>query len=440
VAEQRVVIKGGRIVDPANRVDRIGDLVIEIGCIASIEPEGKAKVGSDDRVFDAMDCIVCPGLIDPHVHLREPGGEQAETIASGAGAAVEGGFTTVCCMPNTTPTLDHAASVKFVYRQSKEARLARVFPVGAITKKREGQELAEVGLMSEAGAVAFSDDGDVVESPGVMRKALQYVKLTGKTIMQHCQEPSLTKGSVMNAGPTAIRLGLTGWPALAEEIIIERDIRLNRDIGCRYHVQHLSCAGSVDLVRKAKADGQPITAEVSPHHLLLTDETCDGYNTMAKVNPPLRSQKDVDALRAGVADGTITILATDHAPHTKESKLLEFDAAPFGIIGLETALALYVMALVETGVIDWPKLIEMMTINPARLCSLDDEPHQLGTLTPGRFADVTIIDPNETWTIDDTAFAGKSTHTPFKGWTVTGRAVATLVGGRVKIDRHGRSE
>ncbi|MBL1216391.1 MAG: dihydroorotase [Planctomycetes bacterium] len=432
----RLIIKGGRVIDPANGVDSTGDVVIEAGAFASVG--GSADVGKGDRVFDASGCIVCPGLIDPHVHAREPGGEEAETIATCAAAAVEGGFTSVCCMPNTEPALDHAASVKFVYRQSKEARRARVFPVGAVTKGREGSELAEVGLMSEAGAVGFSDDGTVVASAGVMVKALKYLAMVDRALMQHCQEPTLTSNSVMNSGPMAVRLGLMGWPAVAEEVIIERDIRLNRRIGCSYHVQHVSCAGSVELVRAARADGQPVTAEASPHHLLLTEDMCDGYNTMAKVNPPLRRQADVDAIRAGVADGTITILATDHAPHAKELKALEFDAAPFGMVGLETALGLYVKALVEPGLIDWPKLIEMMTINPARLCRLEGLPHQLGTLTVGRQADVTVIDPAESWQIDESVFAGKSSNTPFMGWDVTGRAVGTFVGGRTKLDRHGR--
>lgn len=433
----RLIIKGGRVIDPAHGIDTNGDVVIEDGCFASVG--GSADVGQGDRVFDASDCIVCPGLIDPHVHAREPGGEEAETIATCTAAAVEGGFTTVCCMPNTQPALDHAASIKFVYRQSKEARRARVFPVGAVTKGRQGTELAEVGLMSEAGAVGFSDDGTVVASAGVMVKALKYLAMIDRALMQHCQEPTLTGNSVINSGPTAVRMGLIGWPAVAEEMIIERDIRLNRRIGCSYHVQHVSCAGSVDLIREARADGQPVTAEATPHHLLLTEEMCDGYNTMAKVNPPLRRQSDVDAVRAGVADGTITILATDHAPHSKELKALEFDAAPFGMVGLETALGLYVKALIEPSLIDWPRLIGMMTINPAMLCRLDGLPHQLGTLGIGRQADVTVIDPLESWEIDERVFAGKSSNTPFIGWKVTGRAVGTFVGGRMKLDRHGRS-
>lgn len=436
----RLIIRNGRIIDPANNIDKTGDLVVEYGKIVSVGSTAEIQPEKKDSVFDAEGCIVSPGLIDPHVHFREPGGEEAETIASGATAAVEGGFTTVCCMPNTTPALDHVASIKFVYRQSKEARKARVFPVGAITKQRAGEELAELRLMAEAGAVGFSDDGDVIESPGLMFKALQYLAMTGNVLMQHCQEPSLTRGSVMNSGSMAIRLGLVGWPALAEELIIERDLRLNKKIGCRYHVQHVSCAGSVDLIRQAQAAGQNITAEVTPHHLLLTDEWCDGYNTLAKVNPPLRSDSDIQALRAGIADGTISILATDHAPHMRELKALEFDAAPFGMIGLETALGLYVKALIETNTIDWPKLIEMMTINPARMCGINGMPHQLGTLSVGRVADITIIDPAEQWTIDESVFAGKSSNSPFIGWEVTGRAIATIVGGRFKIDRHCRLE
>jgi len=432
-----LLIKNGRIIDPATDRDEIGDILIEGGNISTIETDISIQDQSIP-VFDASDCIVCPGLIDPHVHLREPGGEESETIASGATAAVNGGFTTVCCMPNTNPTIDHAALVKFIYRQSKEARKARVFPVGAVTMGRKGEGLAEMGLMKAAGAVAFSDDGDCVASASLMRKALQFIEMTGKVMMQHCQEPTIaTSSSVMNAGTKATQLGLVGWPALAEVMIIERDIRLNRGINCPYHVQHVSCAESVDLIRAAQADGQPVTAEAAPHHLLLTEEACDGYNSLAKVNPPLRTPNDIKAIRAGIADGTITILATDHAPHTRESKSLEFDAAPFGMVGIEIALPLYTKALIESGILDWPQMLAMMTINPAKLCRLDDV-HQLGYLGIGTTGDITIIDPTQQWTIDSSKFVGKSVNTPFDGWDVTGRAVATIMGGRVELDRDSR--
>ena len=423
-------ITNGRIIDPASGLDKTGDIVINDGRVVQVG--GKAKPSKGAMVIDARERIVTPGLIDPHVHLREPGKEEAETIASGAAAAVSGGFTTVCCMPNTTPALDHPAMIDSVYRRAELAGQARVFPVAAVTKGRKGTELAEIGLMAAAGAVGFSDDGDCVESPAVQRRAFQFIKQAGSVMMQHCQDRSLTQGGVMNAGATAMRMGLTGWPAVAEEMVIERDVRLNRDIGCRYHVQHMSCAGSVEIVRQARAEGQPVTAEASPHHLLLTDEACLGYNTNAKMNPPLRTKRDVEALLEGVAEGTITVLATDHAPHTREAKDLEFDAAPFGIVWIETALALYVKALVEPKIIDWPRLIALLTIEPARLCGLDREPWGLGRLAVGGHADVTVIDPDAEWTIRAAEFKSKSRNTPFEGWKVRGRAERVIVGGAIR--------
>ncbi len=434
MSQPRMIIRNGRIIDPANGVDGVGDVLIEDGCIAAVGA-AVTDVRRDDVVHDANGCFVTPGLIDPHVHLREPGGEDQETIATGAAAAIHGGFTTVCCMPNTTPTLDNAALIQFVDQQARKANQARVFAVGAVTKGRKQEELAELNLMARAGAVAFSDDGDVVESPAMMAKAFGLIKPTGRCLMQHCQEPTLTQKAVMNAGATATKLGLAGWPAVAEELIIERDIRINERIGCRYHVQHLSCAGSVEIVRQARGRNQPVTAEAAPHHLLITDEVCLDYNTNGKVNPPLRTAADVEAVRQGVADGTITILATDHAPHTQEAKDLEFDAAPFGLVGIEFALPLYIKALIETGLIDWPRLVELLTINPARLCNLDQRTIPLGSLTPGAAGDVTIIDPHERWTIDPMEFRSKGRNTPFAGIEVTGRAVAVIVNGITKLDR-----
>ncbi len=422
-----LTIRHGRVIDPANQVDQVTDLEIENGKIKRLgritKPTGK--------VIDATGLIVAPGLIDIHVHFREPGQEEKETIATGAAAAVAGGFTTVCCMPNTKPALDDAGRIDFVLNQARRANLANVFPIGAITKGREGKELAEIGLMAEAGAVGFSDDGVAVASASVMAKALAYIKMTGKVIMQHCEDPELG-GGAMNAGAVATRLGLPGWPRVAEELIIQRDILLNRDIGARYHVQHLSSGGSVDMIRRARHDlfGQAhITAEASPHHLLLTEDCCKTYDSNFKMNPPLRQQRDIDAIRAGIRDGVITILATDHAPHTAEEKSLEFAAAPYGILGLEGALPLYVKALIETETIDWPRLLALMTCNPAQLCGLTGK----GTLTPGADADVTLIDPQQTWTIDANEFRSKSRNCPFHGWQVTSRPVTTIVGGEVKF-------
>ena len=422
-----LLLHHARVIDPASGLDQVTDVLIEGGRVSSIgadltQPPGAQRV-------DCSGLIVAPGLIDPHVHLREPGGEHKETIATGTAAATAGGFTTVCCMPNTTPALDSPEMIDALKTRARETGQCRVFPVGAVTLGRKGETLAEIELMSERGAVAFSDDGDVVESANVMLRALREIARTGKVMMQHCQDVTLTRGSVMNSSPTATRLGLTGWPAIAEEIVIERDVRLAAQAGCRYHVQHLSAAGSVEIVRRAReTHGDLITAEASPHHLLLTDEACEGFNTLAKMNPPLRGAEDVEAVVAGVIDGTITVLATDHAPHAPEEKALDFESAPFGIIGLETALALYAQALVAPGHIGWHRLIELMTVNPAKLCGLDEM--GLGRLEAGGPADITLIDPELEWTISGSDLAGKSRNTPFLGRTVKGRAVRTMVAGR----------
>ncbi|MEX0775918.1 MAG: dihydroorotase [Phycisphaeraceae bacterium] len=430
-----LLITGGRVIDPANEFDQVADVLLADGKVVSVHPGKAMSPGDADMVLDASGLLVTPGLIDPHVHFREPGQEEKETIATGAAAAVAGGFTSVCCMPNTKPAIDDDGRVEFVYYQSRRANLANVFPVGAVTKGREGKELAEIGLMAQAGAVGFTDDGTAVGSAGVMAKALAYVATTGKVLMQHCEDPELG-GGVMNAGTLATRLGLAGWPRVAEELVIQRDILLNmrQNIGCRYHVQHISSGGSVEMVRRARADlfGQNcITAEASPHHLLLTEESCATYDTNYKMNPPLRQRRDVQDILAGIGDGTITVLATDHAPHTREEKELEFAAAPFGIIGLECALPLYIKALIDTQTIDWPAMIAMMTINPARLCSLTHK----GTLAAGSDADVTLIDPRVAYAIDIESFVSKSRNCPFHGWKVNGQAVATIVGGQIKLCR-----
>ncbi len=426
-----LTITQGRIIDPANDVDQVADLVLSDGRISKL---GKVSRPDTDHVLDASGCIVCPGLIDIHVHLREPGQEEKETIATGAAAAVAGGFTSICCMPNTQPAIDDEGRVDFIYHQASRANQANVFPVGAITKARAGQQMAEIGLMAAGGAVGFTDDGQAVASAGMMAKALAYIAMTGKALMQHCEDPELG-GGVMNAGPLATRLGLEGWPRVAEEIIIQRDILLNlsQNIGARYHVQHVSSGGSVDLLRRARHDlfGQAhITAEVSPHHLLLTQDSCATYDTHFKMNPPLRTQRDIEQLLAAIKDGTITILATDHAPHTQEEKELEFADAPFGIIGLECALPLYIKALIETETIDWPRLIAMMTHHPAQLCTLTGK----GSLSIGADADVTVIDPDHRWAIDVDQFKSKSRNCPFHGWGVVGRAIATIVGGDFKLN------
>ncbi len=400
----------------------LADVLLRDGKIAAIGH----NLGPADDTIDATGKLVAPGLIDVHVHFREPGDEEEETIATGSAAAVAGGFTTVCCMPNTRPPLDAEAAIEFVLREGQRVGLANVYPIGAVTKGRAGKELAEIGSMHARGAVAFSDDGVGVGDASVMRKGLQYLKMFDAVLMQHCEEPALG-GGAMHAGLVSTTLGLPGIPPEAEQLMIARDLLLNRTIGCRYHVQHVSTAWSVELVRRAKADGQSVTCEVAPHHLLLTDEHCRGYDTNYKMNPPLRTAADVAACIAGVVDGTIDCLATDHAPHRAEEKELEFADAPFGIIGLECALPLYAKALVEPGHIGWPKLIELMTIAGAKVAKLSK-----GTLAVGADADVTIVDPNLKWTVDVSKFRGKSRNCPFKGWEVTGRATHTIVGGDVK--------
>ncbi len=413
-----LLIINGTILDPERRADVLvrGGKVVGIG----------TNLGSADRVIDAAGKYVTPGLIDIHVHFREPGDEEEETVASGSAAAVAGGFTTVCCMPNTKPSLDNEGQIEFIRRQAERVGLANVYPIGAITKGREGKELAEIGSMLQRGAIAFSDDGIGVGDASVMRKALQYIRMFDGLLTQHCEEPSLS-GGTMHAGRVSTTLGLPGIPAEAEQLMIARDLLLNRAIGCRYHVQHVSAAGSVELVRQAKRSGQAVTSEVAPHHLLLTDEMCSSFDTNYKMNPPLRTAADVQACIEGVRDGTIDCLATDHAPHLAEEKELEFARAPFGIIGLECALPLYVKALVEPGHLSWSELIRRMTQAPADIVRL-----KKGVLHEGADADITIIDPHLNWTINVEKFASRSRNCPFHGWTVKGRAVATIVGGEVK--------
>ncbi len=419
-----LLIRHGRIVDPTQDLDQIADLVLAEGRVAAI---GRFEPARDDRVIDASGCIVCPGLIDMHVHLREPGHEDKETIETGTAAAAAGGFTAVACMPNTSPPLDNDSQIEFVLRQAARSGQVRVWPIGALTRGRAGRELAEIGLMVRAGAVAFSDDGDAVADAGVCLRAMQYVAMFDRLFIQHCEDPSLAAGGCMHAGLTATRLGLPAIPALAEEIIVLRDIALARQAGVRYHVAHISTAGAVALVRQAKREGLRVSTEVCPHHLLLTDECCASFDPAFKMNPPLRSRSDVDACLEAVRDGTIDCLVTDHAPHTHAEKERGFQDAPFGIVGLETAVPLWIRALIEPGVLDWSGFVRAASTRPTELLGVPG-----GTLRAGARADVTIIRPDHEWTIDARAFRSRSRNTPFDGWRVRGKAVATIVSGQVR--------
>ncbi|MGO9601334.1 MAG: dihydroorotase [Isosphaeraceae bacterium] len=418
-----IQIAGGRIIDPASDRDEIGDLWISRGRIL---PSG-AGTEEVEVVIDARGLIVCPGLIDVHVHLREPGNEEDETIASGAAAALAGGVTSVACMPNTIPPIDTQAAAEFVVLQGLRARQANVYPVGAVSKGRKGEELASLGQLVAGGAVAFTDDGAPVASAELMRRALEYSRMFDRVIMQHCQVPELTAGGVMNEGFESTRLGLPGMPAAGEDIMVARDIRLAEITGGRLHIQHISTARSVELVREGKQRGVKVTAEACPHHFSLTDERLRTFDSNYKMNPPLRTSSDVEAVVEGLKDGTIEILATDHAPHAPEKKMRELDLAPFGIIGVETLVPITVTKLIDAGHLTWPEVIRKLTINPAQLLGIPK-----GTLRPGADADVTLIDPAIRWTIDPSQFRSKSRNCPFTGWEVSGRAHTAIVGGEVR--------
>ncbi len=423
-------IRNGRVIDPSTGLDQVADVELSDGKIKSVTPAGGGKPAPAlPNDIDATGMIVCPGLIDIHVHLREPGNEDEETIASGSAAAVAGGFTSIACMPNTQPAIDNEAMVEFVLRQAARCGLCNVYPIGAITKSRAGKELAEMGHMVRAGAVAFTDDGCGVANSNTMLRAMQYAKMFNVPLIQHCEDPDLAAGGCMNAGVTATRLGLPGITPLAEEVMLQRDILLAESTGATYHAAHISTAGAVQMIRDAKRRGVRVTAEVCPHHLLLTEEAVENYDTNYKMNPPLRTRKDVEACIEGVADGTIDCLVTDHAPHGADEKSFDFQTAPFGIIGMETALPTLVRALIESDRLTWPQLIEKMTVAPARLLSLPG-----GTLKVGAAADVAIIDPESEWEIEPSRFYSRSRNTPFGHWKVRGRVMQTLVGGVVKYD------
>ncbi|MGE0609751.1 MAG: dihydroorotase [Pirellulales bacterium] len=420
-----LLIHGGRVIDPSQQIDRVTSVLIENGRVAAFD----VPPGNQQRVIDATGKIVTPGLIDMHVHLREPGREEDETIETGTAAALAGGFTSIACIPNTEPPIDTPAGVEFVGQQAARAGNCNVFVVACVSKNREGNELAEIGQLSQAGAVAFSDDGAPVYDPELMRRAFEYCLMFDKPILNHAEVRELTRGAVMHEGRVSLQLGLAGMPSAAEDVMVSRDITLAEAIGGRIHVMHVSTVGSVDLVRRAKRRGVRVTTEICPHHFTLTDECLRSFDSNFKMSPPLRAAEDVEACIEGLKDGTIEVICTDHAPHAEEKKMQELDLAPFGIVGLETALGLVVTQLIEPGHLTWPAAIEKLTINPARILGINK-----GTLQVGADADVTIIDPTTPWKVDPRQFRSKSANTPFASWELRGRADKVIVGGVVKID------
>jgi dihydroorotase len=420
-----LVIQGGTIVDPASGVHGYRDLLISGGKITAVlEPNGHTEAAAAD-IIDASGCLVLPGLIDMHVHLREPGYEYKETIESGVRAAVAGGFTAVACMANTSPVNDSAAVTEYIRERAAAAGLARVYPIGAVSKDLKGEQLAEIGEMHRAGIVAVSDDGIPIMNGGLMRRALEYTAMFGLPVIVHAEDTSIAADGVMNDGALSLRLGLKGVPAAAEEAMIARDLALLARTEGRLHVAHVSTGGAVELIREAKRRGRAVTAEAAPHHFTLTEAAVDGYNTNAKMNPPLRTAADVDEVRRGLADGTIDVIASDHAPHHRDEKEVEFDHALNGVVGLETALPL-ALSLAEQGKMSLDLLVAAMSVNPARILGVAG-----GSLAVGAVADVTIVDPARRWKVEAARFQSKGRNTPFEGMTLQGQAVLTIVDGRV---------
>jgi dihydroorotase len=426
----KLLIANGHLIDPAAQENTGMSVLIEDGKVAAwLSPNEQAPEGCE--VFEASGLLVAPGFIDMHVHLREPGQEHKETIASGCAAAVAGGWTSVCPMPNTNPVNDNAAITRYMIEQAERAGLANVFPIGAITKSSDGSELAEMGEMKAAGAVAVSDDGRPVPNAGIMRRAMQYARDFDLPVIDHCEDKSLSSGGVMHEGKISLLLGLKGMPALAEDIDVVRDIILARETGTHVHIAHVSTKGAVDAVRRAKSEGINVTCEVTPHHFTLTDNAVEGYDTNTKMAPPLRSQEHLEAVLEGLRDGTIDAIATDHAPHHADEKALEYDRAPMGITGLETAIGLAFNELVHKGIIDLVRLVELCSTNPARIFKLQDR----GTLAAGSIADITIIDPDLSWTYKAAESRSKSRNSPFDSWEFSGAPVATIVAGRIVYRR-----
>jgi dihydroorotase len=424
------VIRNGRIIDPANSRDEIGDLIIVDGiirdqsAIRDKRPSGSGQSAIDE--IDARNLIVAPGLIDIHVHLREPGFGHKETIESGARAAAAGGFTTIVCMPNTSPAADNPSTIAWIKDRAAEVACVHVLPSGAISKGIDGEELAPLGSFAQCGVVAITDDGKCIQNHELMRRAVEYARMVGLPVMDHCQDYNLVGNGVVHEGYWSTLLGLPGWPAAGEEAVVARNILLAELCDHQIHCQHISSSGSVRLLREARSRGVKVSGEVCPHHIALTDNAIENFDTNCKMNPPLRSSEHVDALLAGISDGTLSILASDHAPHASFEKEVEFDMAPFGIVGLETELGLFIDRLVHKHrTIDMRRLIEMYTTEPARLLNL-----KAGTLSAGAAADITLVDPNLQWTVDASKFESLSRNTPFDGWELKGRAVRTIVNGK----------
>jgi len=422
----KLLIRNGRVIDPANGVDGVQDVLVQDGLIAQTGRNIERAAWEGAEVLDATGKVVCPGLIDIHVHLREPGYEYKETVQTGTRAAAAGGFTAVCCMANTEPVNDTRAVTDYILAKARAEGAVRVYPIGAVTRGLGGKELAELAELAEAGCVAFSDDGKPVMNAELYRRAMEYTLPFGCPVISHAEDTTLSHGACMNEGVVSTALGLKGAPAAAEDTMVARDIQLAELTGAHVHIAHLSSAGAVRLVRDAKSRGVRVTAEATPHHLVLTDEAVRGYDPNTKMNPPLRTRQDVDALVGALADGTIDCVATDHAPHASSEKEGEYDRAAFGIIGLETAVSVLLDRLVRPGVIDLPTLIARMSSAPARLLNLPG-----GTLAAGAPADITIVDPNRELTIDPSAFRSRSRNTPFGGFEAVGAPVATIVGGRI---------
>jgi dihydroorotase len=444
-----LLLTGGRVIDPANRVDQIADVLVTNGKIGAIGKNAANQAPAEIERMDVAGLIVCPGLIDLHVHLREPGQTAKETIATGTAAAARGGFTSVVCMPNTSPTIDNSGTVALIHERGAKEGSVNVFVAGAITKGIAGEELAPIGSLKRAGVVAITDDGHCVQNNEMMRRAMEYAKMFDLPVMDHCQDYSLVTDGVMHEGYWSTALGLRGWPAAGEEMIVARNILLAEMTGARVHCQHISTAGSVKLLREAKRRGVPVSGEACPHHFTLTDVAIAGsekfwstdgqnifggganrpdwpaYDTNFKMNPPLRSASDREAILEGIVDGTLEILCSDHAPHCDYEKEVEFDSAPFGITGLETELSLSLMQLFHSKRLGLPDLIAKFTVAPARLLGLAK-----GNLSVAADADVTVLDPEREWVFDKTASASKSGNSPFDGWQLKGKAVATIVGGR----------